>query len=57
MKNDDDMDAINSVLNMDIIKEKTGFYSKEKFETILRQIGLNTLLTILQLIAPVSIRQ
>lgn len=46
VKNDDDMDAINSVLNMDIIKEKTGFYSKEKFETILRQIGLNTLLIV-----------
>lgn len=48
VKNDDDMDAINSVLNMDIIKEKTGFYSKEKFETILRQIGLNTLLIVHQ---------
>lgn len=42
------MKTINSVLNMDIIKEKTGFYSKEKFETILRQIGLNTLLIVHQ---------
>lgn len=48
VKNEDDMKTINSVLNMDIIKEKTGFYSKEKFETILRQIGLNTLLIVHQ---------
>lgn len=48
VKNEDDMKTINSVLNMDIIKEKTGFYSKEKFEKILRQIGLNTLLIVHQ---------
>lgn len=48
VKNEDDMKTINSVLNMDIIKEKTGFYSKEKFETILRKIGLNTLLIVHQ---------
>lgn len=42
------MKTINSVLNMDIIKEKTGFYSKEKFEKILRQIALNTLLIVHQ---------
>lgn len=48
VKNEDDMKTINSVLNMDIIKEKTGFYSKEKFEQILRQIGLNTLLIVHQ---------
>lgn len=48
VKNEDDVKTINSVLNMDIIKEKTGFYSKEKFEKILRQIGLNTLLIVHQ---------
>lgn len=48
VKNEDDMKTINSVLNMDIIKEKTGFYSKEKFEKILRQIALNTLLIVHQ---------
>ena len=48
VKNEDDMKTINSVLNMYIIKEKTGFYSKEKFEKILRQIGLNTLLIVHQ---------
>lgn len=48
VKNEDDMKTINSVLNMDIIKEKTGFYSKEKFEKILRQISLNTLLIVHQ---------
>lgn len=48
VKNEDDMKTINSVLNMDIIKEKTGFYSKEKFEQILRRIGLNTLLIVHQ---------
>lgn len=48
VKNEDDMKTINSVLNMDIIKKKTGFYSKEKFEKILRQIGLNTLLIVHQ---------
>lgn len=48
VKNEADMKTINSVLNMDIIKEKTGFYSKEKFEKILRQIGLNTLLIVHQ---------
>ena len=48
VKNEDDMNTIDSVLKMNKIEEKTGFYSKEKFETILRQIGLNTLLIVHQ---------
>lgn len=48
VKNNADMEKIDNVMKENELSEKNAYYNKDKFELILRKIGLNTLLIVHQ---------